>query len=671
MNSLEELNAYSKTSISVTDERLANVIFDRSLEYISARRGFEIYYDGDPWEISIPGRIEEVINWETTECFYQLEFFSDVPSVVANSSFTFAGFPSTLDFISTPTGVIVRYFKTRDEWLELGALTWIFPSNFASASLYFAKIKVSWFDAELGSQRTLSFEIYDPEYYYQAALNSEFSLKAAVPQLKQASANLESSFILRPDFVIGLNVVATVNANVTVKPPIRITANLTTTTGFNLVDESLANFRLVINPTLGEGNEIILPMSENIGDSSVDFTINWGDGSSETYTGSTMVRDPIHTYSNSSVRAINILGSFKYFGRYNRNGTTGTTLNSPNAITEAQRLENVKKFTACTSFGIIPWASTGLVQAFRGNSNLTTVPSILPTQVTQLTSMFEDCTTFNSPNVSNWNTINITLMNSMFQNATNFNQPISTWNTVNVTNTQNMFDYAYSFNQPIGTWNTGNVTNMDSMFRAAIAFNQPIGTWNTGKVVSMQEMFAGKFITIPPSSMSFNQSISTWNTSNVTTMRRMFIDNYTFNSSIANWNTGKVTDMSEMFWFALAFNQPIGNFNVSNVLNTSRMFLNAQSFNQPIGNWNTGKVTNMSEMFRNAEVFNQPIGNWNVSKVTNMNSMFSQSFTSSTSFDQDISGWCVSLIPTQPTNFALNGRSTWTSAEKPVWGTCP
>jgi len=47
-----------------------------------------------------------------------------------------------------------------------------------------------------------------------------------------------------------------------------------------------------------------------------------------------------------------------------------------------------------------------------------------------------------------------------------------------------------------------------------------------------------------------------------------------------------------------------------------------------------------------------------------MSEMFSNS-----SFNQDLTGWCVSNITSEPENFATN--SNLTDANKPIWGTCP
>jgi len=38
-------------------------------------------------------------------------------------------------------------------------------------------------------------------------------------------------------------------------------------------------------------------------------------------------------------------------------------------------------------------------------------------------------------------------------------------------------------------------------------------------------------------------------------------------------------------------------------------------------------------------------------------------------FNQNIGGWCVSNISSEPTNFATT--SALTEANKPIWGTCP
>jgi len=50
--------------------------------------------------------------------------------------------------------------------------------------------------------------------------------------------------------------------------------------------------------------------------------------------------------------------------------------------------------------------------------------------------------------------------------------------------------------------------------------------------------------------------------------------------------------------------------------------------------------------------------------VTSMERMF----WAAEAFNQDLSGWCVTNITSEPTGFAT---SSLTNFIKPVWGTCP
>jgi hypothetical protein len=82
--------------------------------------------------------------------------------------------------------------------------------------------------------------------------------------------------------------------------------------------------------------------------------------------------------------------------------------------------------------------------------------------------------------------------------------------------------------------------------------------------------------------------------------------------------------------------------------------------------WNFNNINSMTNMFYNCTSFNDPgLVSWNVSNINNMNGMFYLN----SSFNQDLSGWCVSLIPSLPSNFDT-GTTSWV-LPKPVWGTCP
>ena len=296
--------------------------------------------------------------------------------------------------------------------------------------------------------------------------------------------------------------------------------------------------------------------------------------------------------------------------------------------------------------------------------------------VTNMTYMFKGCGYFGYQTNLNpwvWDTSNVTNMSYMFANMFAGWTASLEWDTSSVTNMSYMFGsgvYSSSeTNTGICNWNVSNVTDMSYMFYGNRFMTANITNWNVGNVTNMSYMFAG----IDSSKVhNFNQPIGTWNVSKVTNMSGMFSTSY-FNQNINTWNTGKVTNMTAMFEGAYIYNQPLNNLNTGNVTNMTGMFRVARQFNQPLQNWDVSSVTNMTGMFQGAENFNQPLGLWNVSSVTNMNSMFaySPSTNANMSYNQDLSTWCVSLIPTKPFNFDTNYTvNVWTQPQ-PIWGTCP
>ena len=171
------------------------------------------------------------------------------------------------------------------------------------------------------------------------------------------------------------------------------------------------------------------------------ITIDWGDGTSETHSVSGSRN---HTYPNVTERTyqVKVTGGLTGFGPYSTS-TTQTRL------------------TKCLSFGNLPLVN--LSYAF-SRSNISEVPEILPSSVTNLYYCFNEATIFNGISVVNWSTSNVTDMQSMFYNATNFNQDIGNWDTSKVTYMYGMFEGAAAFNQNIGSWLLNNSVTMIRMF---------------------------------------------------------------------------------------------------------------------------------------------------------------------------------------------------------------
>lgn len=390
------------------------------------------------------------------------------------------------------------------------------------------------------------------------------------------------------------------------------------------------------------------------------------------------------------------------------------SFNQPLTPNVATRVWDVSKVRDMSSMF---YANPFLSPTFN-NGGLDTIKDWNTASVTNMNNMFYNAREFNQP-ISNWNTANVTNMYMMFNGAKKFNQPLY-WNVGKVTDMGFMFANTDVFNGDITSWRPSQATSFFGMFNNAKAFNQPIGQWgsSTGLVTNMSSMFNGATL--------FNQPLDGWNTSKVTNMSNMFQNAINFNSSISSWDTAQVRSMDSMFFGATKFNQPIDSsggtiWNVSNVTIMRAMFRGATSFNQSISSWSTGSVGEMAEMFYGATQFNQFISLWNTSNVTNFSYMFynATSFNNggllfdryyspylgkNTGFDtsratnmtgmfylsnfqskyyyytvdelfgnqedyvfprsQKISSWCVSTIPSQPTDFGMNVGT-------PIWGTCP
>jgi surface protein len=380
-------------------------------------------------------------------------------------------------------------------------------------------------------------------------------------------------------------------------------------------------------------------------ESDYGFEINWGDGTTETVTGTDP--DPSHSYNSAGTYQVEINGTFPRI--FLNAGTFGDG-----------REANADKLQSIDQWGSIQWES--MEAAFAGAGSMTYDATDTPdlSSVTSMRQMFSGAYSFGSSftdgNFGEWDTSGVTDMGSLFLNANSFNQDISGWDVSSVTNMSRMFWDARSFNQDIGTWDVSNVTDMSAMFLGADRFNQYIGDWDTGNVTDMTYMFRdtedfngdiGNWDVSSVTDMgfmfwradSFNQDISEWDVSNVTKTDRMFRDSR-FNQDLNSWDVSNVTTMRRMFKDASFFDGNISSWNVSKVTDMSEMFDGAVSFNQDIGGWDVSSVATMEEMFLDAVNFNQDIGEWDVSNVSDMSSMFQ----SAISFDQDLGTWDVSEV---------------------------
>ena len=165
-------------------------------------------------------------------------------------------------------------------------------------------------------------------------------------------------------------------------------------------------------------------------------------------------------------------------------------------------------------------------------------------KVTDMCFMFRGCTSLTNINLSNFDTQNVTEMHQMFTYCKSIKSlDLSNFNTENVTCMANMFSSCNSLvNLDLSNFNTQNVTDMRCMFNDCKSLvNLDLSNFNTQNVDDMHSMFNGcKSLT--------NLDLSNFNTQNVTCMNDMFNGcNSLIYINFSSINTGKLLYRNNMF----------------------------------------------------------------------------------------------------------------------------
>ena len=139
-------------------------------------------------------------------------------------------------------------------------------------------------------------------------------------------------------------------------------------------------------------------------------------------------------------------------------------------------------------------------------------------------------------------------------------------------------------------------------------------------------------------------------------MEAMFMETDSFNADISGWDVSSVTDMGGMFRSTAAFDQPIGSWNTLNVENIGFDVLRLRIVQS--GHQRLERIERDQHGIVRVQLCLQPgperldvsrVTGWlhvlistgrsatGMSSATNLNQMF----RNADSFNQDLSGWCV------------------------------
>ena len=314
----------------------------------------------------------------------------------------------------------------------------------------------------------------------------------------------------------------------------------------------------------------------------VDFEIDWGDGTTSQVNSSNYATACLHDYSSTGgagIYTVSARGSVAGFNFHPLSNVANKA--DGKKLVEILQWGDLKLTGGANNSSPFP-TSAGVGQVFRDCTNLTTVSaSDTPWFIYNIDgslngfgarALFDGCsslTTIN--NIANWDVSSLKTMEIMFDGCTkweygtNANGAINlqNWDASRCARFERMFRGCEQFNTKMFTNVGANVSGGTpikalSMFEDCISFtNQglPLNSWDTSQFTNMFSMFNNCKL--------FNADITGWNTSNVTTMRLMFNDCTAFNQNINSWDVSSVTDMRQMFTDASSFDQDLRSWNVS------------------------------------------------------------------------------------------------------------
>ena len=198
--------------------------------------------------------------------------------------------------------------------------------------------------------------------------------------------------------------------------------------------------------------------------------------------------------------------------------------------------------------------------------------------------------------LDNLDTTNVTDMSSMFFDCYSLNSlDLSNFNTAKVTDMSYMFDYCTSLTSlDVSSFNTAKVTDMSYMFSSCENLTSlDLSKFNTDNVINMLEMFCGCY-------KLTSLDVSNFNTDNVINMSAMFFDCEKLTSlDVSHFNTANVINMSFMFQGCTGLTSlDVSKFNTAHAIYMFGMFEGCRSLtNLDLSNFSTGKDTNVRAMF--------------------------------------------------------------------------
>lgn len=208
---------------------------------------------------------------------------------------------------------------------------------------------------------------------------------------------------------------------------------------------------------------------------------------------------------------------------------------------------------------------------FEGLTKIEHLDYLNTSEVENMGSMFSNCTSLETLDLSSFNTEKVTNMSEMFVGSTNLrtiNLPKGFIGS-NVTDLNGMFRGCASLTElDLSGSNAEKVKNMGSMFYGCVALsNLNLSGFKTGSLTDMRYLFS--------SCQSLESlDLSGFNTENVTSMESMFSQCSSLRSlDLSSFNTSKVIDMKLMFYKCINLESiDLSSFDTENLQQMAHMF---------------------------------------------------------------------------------------------------
>ena len=234
---------------------------------------------------------------------------------------------------------------------------------------------------------------------------------------------------------------------------------------------------------------------------------------------------------------------------------------------------------------------------FEGLTRIEHLDYLNTSEVEVMQSMFSFCTSLETLDLSSFNTEKVKNMSEMFDGSTNLRSIKLPQGFIgsSVTNLFSMFKDCTSLTElDLSGSNSENVKDMSEMFYGCRALSKLVLTdFKTGQVSTMESMFLG-------CSTLETLDVSSFNTENVTTMVGMFNNCSSLRSlDLTGFNTANVTDMSSMFKNCSSLRSlDLSSFNTRKVTQMQCMFQGCTNLESiDFSSFDTENMTSMIGMF--------------------------------------------------------------------------